>query len=38
MIEIENTLCVISVMNVTQVFNIEREPWDDASILRKVND
>ena len=38
MIEIENTLCVISVMIVTQVFNIEIESWDAASILRKVND
>ena len=34
--EIENTFCVRSVMNVTPVFHIEREPWGDSSIL-KVN-
>ena len=37
MIEIENTLCEISVVNVTPVFQIEIELWCAASILRTVN-
>ena len=37
MSEIENNLCVRSVMNVTPVFQIEIELWGKTSILRKVN-
>ena len=36
--EIENTSCVINVIEVTPVFGIERVPCDTASILRRVND
>ena len=36
--EIENTSCVRNFMRVTPVFGIEREPWGEAFILRKVND
>ena len=36
--EIENTSYVISVMKVTPVSGIEREPWGAATILRRVND
>ena len=38
MSEIENTSCVRSVIKVTPVYEIEREPWGAASILRGVND
>ena len=37
MSEIENDLCLGSVMNVTPVFQIERELWGASSIIRKVN-
>ena len=36
--EIENTSCVINVMNVTPVSGIERVAWGAAIILRRVND
>ena len=36
--EIENTLSMRSVMKMTPVYYIEREPWSTGSILRRVND
>ena len=36
--EIENSFCVRTVMNITPVLNIERQPWGDKSIPIKVND
>ena len=38
MSEIENYSCVITVMNLTTVLNIEGQPWGASSILRKPND
>ena len=38
MSEIQNTSCVRNVMRVTTVSGIEIEPWEVASILRRVND
>ena len=38
MSEIENYLCVRTVMDVTTVLKIEREPRGARSILIKVND
>ena len=38
MTEIENTLCVRSVMKVIPVSRIGREPWGAASMMRIVND
>ena len=35
--EIENTLCLIIVMNVNPVFQIEKEPCSAIIIVRKVN-
>ena len=37
MIEIENTICDGSVKNVNPEFQIEKELWGAAIILRKVN-
>ena len=37
MSEVENYLCVISVMNWTPVLNIERQTWGAIRILKKVN-
>ena len=37
MTEIENTLCVRSVIYVTPVIIIERKAWVTASIIRRVN-
>ena len=37
MSEIENTSCVRSIMNVTQVIRIEGEPWGEASTPRIFN-
>ena len=38
MTDIENTLCMRIVMNVTPLFEIEIEPWGESSILNIVND
>ena len=35
--EIENSSCVINVMTVTPILEIEREKWDPNSILRNFN-
>ena len=37
MSEIEDLLCVRTVINTTVVFNIETQPWGARSIPRKVN-
>ena len=37
MIDIENKLCVRSVINVTPFFQIEREPWGGTSNLKTVS-
>ena len=36
--EIENSFCVIHVMNMNSVSGIDQLPWGEASILRTVND
>ena len=38
MSEIENPLCLRTIKNLNLVFNIERQPWCDRSILKKFND
>ena len=37
MTDIENTLCMRIVMNVTPLFEIEIEPWGTARIIKILN-